>query len=273
MLTGRPFPALPAAILAIALGGLVWQWWHMRRGRGAPHIIPREPFWVSAGAWVWLGLWLARTPPRGLAGIPAWLLPGLGLLAAALVRLLRAEVPRVLAEERRRYAPDDAAPGTPPARLDPEDHRLVRRLLSLRRRSAAELMLPLSRVTALREGARVADAIALLREQARWRLPVLDRAGGRVIGALDCRDLVDEALALTEGADETRIASEDVRRRCWAVSELLAAAPAIDLVAALRADRRGLVAIVDRHGRVVGFAEWDHVFQTLVGGRGEEVSL
>jgi CBS domain containing-hemolysin-like protein len=268
---GRPFPALPTLVLLIALGGLFWQWWHMRRGRGTPHIIPRGPFWVSAGAWVWIGLWLAR-PPRGFAGIPAWLLPGLGLLAAALVRLLRAEVPRVLAEEARRYAPDDAA-DAPPARLDPEDRRLVRRLLSLRRRRAAELMLPLARVTALREGARVADAIARLREQAHWRLPLLDRAGGRVIGALDCRDLVDEALAPAAGADEPATASEDVRRRCQAVTELPAAAPAIELVAALRTDRHGLVAIVDRHGRVIGFAAWDHVFQTLVGGRAEEVGL
>jgi putative hemolysin len=273
MPTGRPFPALQTAILVIALGGLLWQWGRMRRGRGAPHIVPREPFWVSAAAWVWLGLWLAGMPPRGFGGAPAWLLPGLGLLAAALVRLLHGEVPRVLAEETRRYAPDDAAGDAPPPRLDLEDRRLVRRLLSLRRRHAAELMRPLARVTALREGARVADAIARLREQPHWRLPVLDRAGGRVIGALDCRDLIDEALAPASGEDAGAGASEDVRKRCRPVTELPAAAPATDLVAALRADRNGLVAIIDRHGRVIGFAAWDHVFQTLVGGRAEEVDL
>lgn len=260
-------------VWAIALGALAWQWWRVYRRPRALAWMPRAPFWLAAAAWVLLGLlFAAERPVSPLARTVAWALPGLGLAAAALIRLIRVDVPRLVAEESEPGG--EALPGEEgPAELDLEDRRLVLRLVALRRRLAAELMLPLPRVASLQAGATVADALALLRARGHWRIPVIDPAGPRALGVIESRDLVREALAEAEGRLAPEQAREDLRHRCHPIPEVQATRTAADLVAALRADGHGLVAVVDRERRLLGFAAWDHVFQALVGRRGEEVGL
>ncbi|MBM3318044.1 MAG: CBS domain-containing protein [Candidatus Eisenbacteria bacterium] len=265
--------ALIAAALALALGALCWQWWRAYRSPQPLDRLPRAPFWTSVTAWVLLGLLLA--PAREAewpARAAAWALPALGLFATALIRLIRAEVPGLVAEERLGGGRRAGARGEP-GELDPEDRRLVQRMLSLRRRQAVELMLPLPRAATLRAGATLAEAVEALRARSQWRLPILDAEGRRALGVIESRDLARQALAAAQGLLAPDEAGEDVRRRCQPIPEVGAAQPAADLVVALRGDSHGLVAVVDRQGRVLGFASWDHVFQALVGRRGEEVAL
>jgi CBS domain containing-hemolysin-like protein len=269
-----PATFLTWAALLLGLLSLAWQIMRTQRIRGDPGFLPRMPFWLGGCGWVLLGLLLVARRHHGLALHPAaWLVPALGLLATALLRLSRAEVPRVIAEERLTYTYHVPSAVSPDAPLDWEDRRLVLRLLSLRRRRVAELMAPLARVATLREGSRVGDALALFRNSGVWRIPFLDRAGMVARGVIDCRDLALAAVAQAQGTLSPEAAAEDLQQHARPIPTLAGSQPAADAVEALRENGRGLVAVLDRGGHVIGFVAWGHIFQALLGRRGEEVSL
>jgi len=269
-------PPIAWVVLLAALAALVWQWLRARASGRVSGFLPRLPFWASVAAWILLGLILmARPPASAAARLTAWALPVAGLLAAALIRLIKAEVPRVLAEEAHGLEAErvGALPPRPAGpRLDADDRRLIQRLVSLRRRSALELMVPLDQVRVLRETDRREDALALLRTGNVTRIPVLRDSGSRLVGVIDGRDLIASAgppaatPATTDGAAE-------LRALCRPAAEVAAAESGADLVEALRANGRGVAAVVDPQRQVLGFVAWTHIFRALLDKPADEVRL
>jgi CBS domain containing-hemolysin-like protein len=249
------------AVGAVALASLVWQAIQARRRRRPGAAWPRIAFWLSIASWALLGLLLAERPPGvGWRAFTLRVIPALGLLAAALVRFLRAEVPRVLEQEAREIQGAAPAVGDESGALDADDQRLVQRLISMRRRRAVEIMVPIDRMPHLRIGATVAEALALLPQTPLGRLPLLEADGRRVRGVVDGRDLIGAAFpeAVTEGPPPQKL--EELCRPVPTLRET----DAVDaVVEALRENGNGFAAVADRRQRLLGFVAWDQVFRAL----------
>ena len=267
-------------ILAIALLSLLWQVLRPRSKRAVPGLSSNAPFWVGVTAWVLFGL-LVRQP----AGPLGWIVPTCGLIAAAVLRWMRRDLPRLLAEDAvSSSAATQNDPGEFPQRsaqvspggspeavseglpgFDEEDRRLFRRLVALTARRAAELMTPLSEMVCAREGQSVADLLECMRTSKVSKIPVLDKAGAHAIGVVVGKDLVpfiSPAGVSESGEESTKKTARDL---CRPVGTVAASRPVTHVLEALRANGAGIAAVIGPDDRVIGFVAWDQLFRVLVG--------
>jgi len=256
---------LSAGALALGLLALALQWLGMRsRGRG--RISGRAAFLAGAGAWVLFGL-LQRGPAesRGGAFVLGWLLPALGLCAAALLRWIRIDFPALLAEEEVTLPEAIAEAGEPTEALDAEDARLLQRLSSLRRRRVVEFVVPLARMPHVRVADSGEDVRARLARTASARLPLLEERGARLVGLLDGRDWLEIAPAGGEGEPGVRASAWRARVREMPVFEGHRRTGELIEVLGREGDRIGLAAVQSPAGDLLGFVGWEQIFRVLVG--------
>ncbi len=261
-------------LTAVAVLGLFWQWRVVRRNAPGGATLPGPGFWVVAGWWVLVGL-LAQGKWRGSGAgtVLAWGLPVAGLLVLAALRWVGAELPRLLREESDQPRAGASAHDAGSRALDAEDVRLLQRLVSLRARPATQLMLPLARAAAIREGGSVEDVLALLRAGRALRIPVLDAGGMHVRGVIDGRDLIPAAFPAAFGPAEEPQRMEGLDRLWLRVPAVPSSRTAAELLESLRTTDAGVAVIVDPRDTALGLVSWDHLYQALLGRPADEVRL
>lgn len=159
--------------------------------------------------------------------------------------------------------------------LPDDQRRILDDVLSLRGRQISEVMRPRPEVVALDKTAKVADAVAQVRELPFSRYPVVDSSIDDIVGFLHVRDLFE-----TAAADPGRSVEDLVRP----ISYLPSTAGVLPTLTRLRADGHHIAVVVDEYGgtdgivtledlveEVVGeiFDEYDTAVDPAVAGRGE----
>jgi putative hemolysin len=268
--------SLAWAILAIALLALLWQWWTARRAGRSGRLPPRAPFWLGAVAWVLFGLLEQHPVEVGGMRLPlGWLLPAAGLLAAGMLRWSRVDLPSLMEHEAASAPADGLEDEEAEQRQQVEDAHLLRRLVSLRRRRAAELMVPLARAPVLRVQDSPEEVVACFGRTGGRYLPVLNEEGDAVLGVIDGRDWIAHAPA-ARGEGEPGRAGEPVP----SIRALMRPVPVVSdreragtLLEILRRSGSGIAAIASDNGTLGGFVSWNQLFQALLGARAAGVAL
>jgi CBS domain containing-hemolysin-like protein len=198
---------------------------------------------------------LLALPFRGFAWLVRPVLAVLRRMAFALLRLVRVEPQDMLAAahgpaELRMLLEQSRQEGL----LDPDQHQLLSRMLSLARTSLAQVMSPLDRLAVVRttdSPAAVEDACLAA---GRSRLGVVDESG-TVRGWVHVRDAVPAA---TTGRS---VAAAELMSTAITVDSSLNVAAA---AARMRAARAHL-ALVATGGRTVGFVALEDLLEQIIG--------
>jgi putative hemolysin len=140
--------------------------------------------------------------------------------------------------------------------LDPRAGEIASRAFDLTELTLAAVMIPRSRITALRRHASAEEIRRVLLEHGHSRLPVYEETLDNIVGYVIAKDLLAVAW---EG---TLIVLEDVLRPPYFVFESMRA---LDALKELQKRRMQLAIVVDERGGVLGLVTMEDLVEELVG--------
>lgn len=142
--------------------------------------------------------------------------------------------------------------------LEPEEQLRLRRALHLNQRTAADLMVPRDRLTAIEESASWNDVLETVLSSSFSRLPIFAASRDRIIGMLRVKDVVERYATSGESPVST------LMRPVLSIDATLAA----DRVLTTLRERRAHSAIVvDAQGRALGLVTIQDVLSELLDPR------
>ncbi|MGH7820032.1 MAG: hemolysin family protein [Candidatus Binatia bacterium] len=159
---------------------------------------------------------------------------------------------RLSPEELRQLVEEAAKTGS----LDTESGKIASRALEFGELTAADVMIPRSRIDAIPRNAPPEQVKALLLETGHSRMPVYEGSLDNIVGYITAKDVL--ALAW-EGQ---LIVLEDLIRQAYFVPET-GSAP--KLLKELQARRAALALVVDEHGGISGLVTLEDLIEELVG--------
>lgn len=142
--------------------------------------------------------------------------------------------------------------------LEPEEQQRLRRALHLNRRTAADLMVPRDRLTAIEEGASWNDVLQTVMSSSFSRLPIFRQTRDRIVGMLRVKDVVERYA--TAGA-------APVAALMRPVLQVNAAFTADRVLTTLRERRAHSAIVVDANGDAIGLITVQDVLGALLDPR------
>jgi putative hemolysin len=140
--------------------------------------------------------------------------------------------------------------------LEPEEQRRLQKALHLGRRTAADLMVPLERLTAVEAGTSWDDLLQTALASPFSRLPVFRGTREAIVGMLRVKDVVERYA--TSG-----VTPIDTLMR--PVIQIAAGLPADQVLGTLRGRRAHSAVVVDSSGRALGLVTIQDVLSELLG--------
>jgi putative hemolysin len=159
---------------------------------------------------------------------------------------------RVSGEELKQMVKDAAQSGS----VDQWSSEVASRALGFGEVTVAEVMVPRTRVIALRRGAPPEEVQRVILEQGHSRMPVYDGSIDNIVGYVVARDVL--ALAWEHGL----VVLEDILRPPHKVPE---STRAIDLLREMQRRRTQMALVVDDHGGLSGLVTTEDLIEELVG--------
>lgn len=183
---------------------------------------------------------------------------GLNAAANALVRALggtpaSSHAQQASLEELRQIIHGVARSGE----IDHTDAKMLHGIFTLDERRAEDILTPRSRLTAVRSGQTVREALACTRGSGHDRFPLLDQDGQQLLGIVSGRTLAD---ALYDDEGEKPVDSY--------AREMLIVPPTIvldQLLAKMRAAHASACAVVDEYGSLAGIVTIEDILEEVVG--------
>jgi CBS domain containing-hemolysin-like protein len=155
-------------------------------------------------------------------------------------------------------APASAEPDGPPTEASVEAHErtLIRNVMRLRDRTAADVMVPRVDIVAIDVETPFADLVRLLIEEGHSRLPVYQGDLDRIVGMIHVKDV----LGLVANGGTTTLHK--------LVRPVLFAAPStsvLDLLSQMRQERAHMACVVDEFGGIDGLVTIEDLVEEIVG--------
>ena len=159
---------------------------------------------------------------------------------------------RVSPEELQQMVGEAAQAGS----VHPTAGEIASRAIDFGDLTAADVMIPRSRVVALPRYAKPEEVQRILLEQGHTRMPIFEGAPENVVGYVTMKDLM--ALFL----ERHLIVLEDALRPAYFVPEAM---PAVDLLTEMKRRRMQLAIVVDEVGSMSGIVALEDLVEELVG--------
>ncbi|HSK00242.1 MAG TPA: hemolysin family protein [Kofleriaceae bacterium] len=140
--------------------------------------------------------------------------------------------------------------------VDPRASEIASRALGFGEVTVAEVMVPRTRVVALRRGAPPDEVQRVILEEGHSRMPVYDGSIDNIVGYVVARDVL--ALAWEKGL----VVLEDILRPPHKVAETTRA---LDLLREMQRRRIQMAVVVDEQGGVSGLVTTEDLIEELVG--------
>ncbi|MBK7534858.1 MAG: HlyC/CorC family transporter [Myxococcales bacterium] len=140
--------------------------------------------------------------------------------------------------------------------VDPRASEIASRALGFGEVTVAEVMVPRTRVVALRRGAPADEVQRVILEQGHSRMPIYDGNMDNIVGYVVARDVL--ALAWEKGL----ILLEDILRPPYKVQE---GTHAVDLLRDMQRHRTQMAVVVDDSGGLAGLVTIEDLIEELVG--------
>lgn len=196
---------------------------------------------------------------RPLYGV-AWLVrPAVWLLTASSNLLLRFFGDRTNFSEAR-LSPDElqqlVEEASKTGSLDPRAGEIASRAFDLTQLTLSAVMVPRSRIVALRRHSKAEEIRQVLLEHGHARMPVYEETLDNVVGYVMTKDLLGVAW------ESPLIVLEDALRPAYFVFESMRA---IDAIKELQKRRMQLAIVVDERGGVLGLVTMEDLLEELVG--------
>ena len=147
-----------------------------------------------------------------------------------------------------------AAPGRGGSEISEGERKMISRIFDFGDRSAYDVMVPLSSVTALDEAAPIELAAREVEDKGYTRFPVFRERIDRVVG-------VAHAFAILKaGRSDARV--ESIMQPALYVPENQ---PLVDVLVELQRTRKGMALVVDEYGGAVGLVTIEDILEEIVG--------
>jgi CBS domain containing-hemolysin-like protein len=143
--------------------------------------------------------------------------------------------------------------------LDRAERQLIRRMFSFMETDVSRVMIPLVKVSALPDGAPVADAVLKFRETGYGRLPVYRRRIDNIVGILNAFDLIGVA---DEGLPVSRFMYKP-----YYVPETK---PVDELLLDLQKEGKTIAIVVDEYGGTIGMVTVEDILEEVMGEIADE---
>ena len=140
--------------------------------------------------------------------------------------------------------------------VDPRASEIASSALEFEGVTVAEVMVPRTRVVALRRNAGADEVQRVILEEGHSRMPVFDETLDNIVGYVVARDVL--ALAWQKGL----IVLEDILRPAYTVSERT---KALDLLREMQRRRVQMAVVIDEHGGLAGLVTIEDLVEELVG--------
>jgi CBS domain containing-hemolysin-like protein len=200
-----------------------------------------RPLWLMQGATGWLRRWVQRGN--------AWLLRGLVAAPARSARSAGDEEYQELLELAQQQ-------GT----LDQSEKEIILQIISLDRKTARDVMKPLSRMAAIPDNLSVEDMIAAARRHNHRWLPMYDERPDTIIGVLNVQALLlDPQVDLAEVIDLPSFVPESMNL--------------LHLLKSLGRQQRGLAIVLDEFGGTAGLVTMEDILEWVIGPLRDEGEL
>jgi putative hemolysin len=144
-----------------------------------------------------------------------------------------------------------------------EEREMIANVFELSEYTVADLMVPLSEVTALPEDTSVTEAAVEIADKQHSRMPVFRSRVDDIVGIVHLFDV----LQAGQRADAGQRTVGDVARPAVYVPESM---KAIDLMVALQAEGNHIAVVVDEYGGAVGIVTFEDLLETIVGDIDDE---
>jgi CBS domain containing-hemolysin-like protein len=141
-----------------------------------------------------------------------------------------------------------------PGEITEGERRMIARIFDFGDRTAYDVMVPLSSVTALDETTPIDAVVREFEDKGYTRFPVYRERVDRMVGIVHAFDV------LKAGRREVQLA--DVARPAVYVPE---SQPAVDLLVELQRQRQGMAVVVDEYGGAVGVVTVEDILEEIVG--------
>jgi putative hemolysin len=140
--------------------------------------------------------------------------------------------------------------------VDPRASEIASSALEFEAVTVAEVMVPRTRVVALRRGANADEVQRVILEEGHSRMPVFDENLDNIVGYVVARDVL--ALAWQKGL----VVLEDILRPAYSVTERTRA---LDLLREMQRRRVQMAVVADEHGGLAGLVTIEDLVEELVG--------
>jgi len=201
-----------------------------------------------------------------LLALSSWLLRPLVLVvsgfAGALTRLAGTDKKKafVTRDELAMLIETEPSEGDKPD-ISADEREMIANVFELSDYTVADLMVPLSEVTALDEDTRMIEAALEVHDKQHSRMPVYRSRLDDIVGIVHLFDILQ---AGQPSADKT---VGEIARPAVYVPESM---KAIDLLVALQAEGNHIAVVVDEYGGAVGIVTFEDLLETIVGDIDDE---
>ncbi len=136
--------------------------------------------------------------------------------------------------------------------LERSEKEIILQIISLDRRTAAEVMLPRSRMPSISDDLSIEDMIAATRKHKRRHLPIYDESSDTIVGILNTRALLlDPQIDLADAIELPSFVPETMNL--------------LQLLISLQRQRRGLAMVLDEFGGTAGMVTLEDILEEVVG--------
>lgn len=145
--------------------------------------------------------------------------------------------------------------------INPEERRLLLRLIRFSSRTVEDAMVPRSDIVGLEENATLDELLAAIRAHGHTRIPVYRGSLDDIVGMVHMRDVIGYW-----GGNQPFSLKDVVRKILFVPSSM----PAIQLLAQMRATRTHMAIVVDEYGGTDGLVTITDLVEEIVGSIEDE---
>jgi putative hemolysin len=142
------------------------------------------------------------------------------------------------------------------------ERRMISRIFDFGERTAYDMMVGLSSLTALREDMTVEEAVRAVAESGYTRYPVYRERVDRVVGIV-------HTFELLKAGRDARAVGQLMRPPIFAPENQ----PAVELLMTLQRQRQGMAIVVDEYGGAVGVVTIEDILEEIVGEIDDEYDV
>jgi putative hemolysin len=193
-----------------------------------------------------------------------------GGFAAALTRVTRTDRKKAFVTRDELALLIESEPTSDKPEIGADEREMIANVFELSEYKAAELMVPLSEITALQEDAPLNEAALEVADKQHSRMPIYRDRVDDIVGVVHVFDILQAAAGkIPEGKPTPKIVKDLAHSPTYVPGTMRAS----DLLVQLQAEQQHLAIVVDEYGGAVGIITIEDLLEIIVGDIDDEYDV